>query len=219
MAYSRALGQRNALLGRIRAGGSSPATLATWDAELARHGFRLMADRAEAVALLGPGFAELAGQLGLPDGATLEYRPRSSAGDTDALAAELGERHQADLERGFTAHGPHRDDVRLAHAGRPLRQYGSQGQQRVALLALLFAEREVLREQRGRIPLMLLDDVMSELDASRRELLASLLRGGGQSLLTATELGHVPGAGRSGVDVIEVEAGTATVVANEVSRA
>ena len=78
------------------------------------------------------------------------------------------------------------------HGGRSLRQYGSQGQQRVALLALLFAERDVLRDERGTTPLMLLDDVMSELDGSRRGLLADLLRDGGQSLLTTTELSHVP---------------------------
>ena len=206
-AYSRALSQRNALVARIRAGGSSPATLDTWDAELARHGIQLMADRREAVTLLAPRFAELGALLGLPDVAALEYRPRSPAADADQLAAELRERRDADLDRGFTAHGPHRDDVRLMHGARSLRQYGSQGQQRVGLLALLFAERDVLREERGTTPLMLLDDVMSELDASRRALLAELLRDGGQSLLTTTDVGHVPDAGNAETRVIEVERG------------
>jgi DNA replication and repair protein RecF len=100
--------------------------------------------------------------------------------------------------------------LRLVHGGRSLRQYGSQGQQRVGLLALLFAERDVLREQRGTTPLMLLDDVMSELDASRRGLLADLLRDGGQSLLTTTEVGHVPDAEAEGTQVIEVERGAPT---------
>ena len=208
-AYSRALSQRNALLGRIRAGASSAATLDTWDAELARHGIQLMADRTEAVALLAPRFADLGTLLGLPEAVALEYRPRSGAGDPADLAAELAERRAADLDRGFTAHGPHRDDLRLAHGGRALRQYGSQGQQRVALLALLFAERDVLRDQRGATPLMLLDDVMSELDVSRRALLAELLREGGQSLLTTTEVAHVPDAGHAATRVIEVERGAA----------
>jgi len=206
-AYSRALSQRNALLARIRSGGSSAATLDTWDAELARHGIQLMADRREAATLLAPRFAELGTLLGLPEAVALEYRPRSSATDAEGLAAELAERRDADLDRGFTAHGPHRDDLRLVHGGRSLRQYGSQGQQRVGLLALLFAERDVLREQRGTTPLMLLDDVMSELDASRRGLLADLLRDGGQSLLTTTEVGHVPDADAEGTHVIEVERG------------
>ena len=92
-AYSRALSQRNALLGRIRAGASSPATLDTWDAELgAARPAQLMADRREAVTLLAPRFAELGTLLGLPEAVALEYRPRSAAGDAAGLAAELAER-------------------------------------------------------------------------------------------------------------------------------
>jgi DNA replication and repair protein RecF len=193
VAYSRALAQRNALLGRVRAGASNPAALDAWDAELARHGIRLMADRREAVGGLRVPFAELAGRLGLPAAAELRYRPRSDAGDEQGLADELAERRAADLERGFTAHGPHRDELQLLLDGVLLRSYGSQGQQRIALLALLFAERDVLAERRGRPPLMLLDDVMSELDTERRELLASLLRADGQAVVTTTEPGHVPG--------------------------
>jgi len=206
-AYSRALAQRNALLARIRSGTGAPASLPAWDAELARHGAQLMADRAAAVELLAPLFAQRGGQLGLPGPPALEYRPRSSAGDAEGLARELAERHPADLERGFTAHGPHRDDVRLAQSGRALRTYGSQGQQRVALLALLFAERDLLQAERGRPPLMLLDDVMSELDGERRHLLAEVLGSEGQSLVTTTDLDHVPGAASGGAAVIEVAGG------------
>jgi len=206
-AYSRALAQRNALLGRIRAGAAAADSLGAWDAELARHGADLMATRAEAVTLLAPRFTARAAELGLPDGAEIAYRPRSRAADADGLSAELLERRAADLERGFTAHGPHRDDVRLLHAGEPLRGFGSQGQQRVGLLALLFAERDLLAEERDRPPLMLLDDVMSELDASRRELLAGLLREDGQGVVTATELEHVPGHAGDGVAILHVAAG------------
>jgi DNA replication and repair protein RecF len=203
-AYSRALAQRNALLGRIRAGSAGPAALDAWDAELARHGVRLMEDRAEAVVGLRGRFAALAGRLGLPGRAELRYRRRSHAAAPEGLAAELAERRSADLERGFTAHGPHRDELQLLVADAPLRAYGSQGQQRVALLALLFAERDLLAERR-RPPLMLLDDVMSELDTERRELLVGLLRSGGQAVVTATEAEHVPGDTAS--EVVGVEAG------------
>jgi DNA replication and repair protein RecF len=192
-AYSRALAQRNALLGRIRAGACGPDALDAWDAELARHGVRLMADRGEAIDGLRAPFAELASRLGLPGAAELRYRPRSDATAEPGLAGELAERRAADLERGFTAHGPHRDELQLQLDGVGLRAYGSQGQQRTALLALLFAERELLAERRARPPLMLLDDVMSELDTERRELLAGLLRSGGQAVVTATEPEHVPG--------------------------
>jgi DNA replication and repair protein RecF len=204
-AYSRALAQRNALLGRIRAGACGPGALDAWDRELARHGIRLMEDRAAAVEGLRGLFSDLARRLGLPGGAELRYRPRSAANDVDGLAGELAERRSADLERGFTAHGPHRDELQLLLEGSSLRAYGSQGQQRTALLALLFAERELLASRRGRAPLMLLDDVMSELDSERRDLLAELLRSGGQAVVTATEPEHVPDVGQD--EVIRVSGG------------
>lgn len=191
--YGRALAQRNALVARIRAGRSPSSGLDPWDAELARHGALLISNRAGASELIGPAFARRSQDLGLPDAAALRYRPRSSAQSAEELRAELGSRREEDLSRGFSAHGPHRDELELTHGGRTLRAYGSQGQQRIALLALLFAERDVLVE-RGQAPLMLLDDVMSELDAVRRELLVGLVRGGGQAVITATEPEHVPGA-------------------------
>jgi DNA replication and repair protein RecF len=216
-AYSRALAQRNALVARIRAGNASPGALDAWDAELARHGTRLMADRAEAVDGLRPLYAELAERLGLPGSAELRYRPRSAATDADGLAAELAERRSADIERGFTAHGPHRDELQLLLGGASLRAYGSQGQQRAALLALLFAERTLLAERRARQPLMLLDDVMSELDSERRELLAGLLRSGGQAVITTTEPDHVPGTALAGGGLIRVENGALSGVARAVA--
>ena len=202
--YARALAQRNALVARHSV---APSLLEPWDAELARLGWELMLERGKAVDILAEPFARSAGELGLPERAELAYRPRSRAGSADELRAELAERHAADLQRGFTAHGPHRDELLLAHGGKPLRQYGSQGQQRIGLLALLLAEREVLMELRGEPPLMLLDDVMSELDAERRLRLADLLRGGGQALITATEAEHVPGSGEDGVVTINVQPG------------
>jgi DNA replication and repair protein RecF len=202
--YARALAQRNALVARHNV---APGMLDPWDAELARIGWELMQEREKAAAILAEPFARFAAELGLPEHAELAYKPRSHATGADELRAELAERHAADLQRGFTAHGPHRDELLLAHGSRPLRAYGSQGQQRVGLLALLLAERDVLMEARGRPPLMLLDDVMSELDAERRRRLAELLRGGGQALITATEAEHVPGAGEDGVVTITVEPG------------
>ena len=166
-----------------------------------------MADRARALELLAPGFEARASELGLLQAARLRYRPRSRAESPEGLAAELAERHEADLERGFTAHGPHRDDLELLHGDAGLRAYGSQGQQRVALLALLFAERDLLAAERGRPPLMLLDDVMSELDDARRELLSDLLRATGQALVATTDLDQVPGARDPEVRVVEVGGG------------
>jgi DNA replication and repair protein RecF len=207
-AYSKALAQRNALLARVRSGLAPAGALDAWDGELARQGVRLMEDRREAVGGLRAPFAELAGRLGLGGRAELRYRPRSEAVEVAGLAAELAERRGADLERGFTVHGPHRDDVSLVLDGSSLRAYGSQGQQRTALLALLFAERSLLAERRDRPPLMLLDDVMSELDRERRGLLVGLLREGGQAVITATEADHVPGPPPAAGGLVRVENGT-----------
>jgi DNA replication and repair protein RecF len=193
-AYAQALAQRNALLARVRAGRAPASSLPAWDAELARHGIALRDDRAAAIGLLEPRFAALAAALGLGEDGELRYRPRSRAADAAQLAAELAAHTASDLERGFTGHGPHRDDLALLRAGRELRAYGSQGEQRLALLALLLAERETLASTRRAVPLMLLDDVMSELDPERRAMLAGMLGGEGQSVITTTDLAHVPGA-------------------------
>jgi DNA replication and repair protein RecF len=191
--YGRALAQRNALLGRIRAGAAGPSSLDAWDRELADVGVQLIAARAAAVERLAPWFTRVAGELGLPGEGEVAYRPRSEAASAEAFAAALTERRSSDLARGYTGHGPHLDELRLRLAGRELRRYGSQGEQRAALLALLFAEREALVESGRPAPLMLLDDVMSELDPDRRRLLCERLeRGGGQSLITATEPGQLP---------------------------
>jgi DNA replication and repair protein RecF len=201
------LAQRNALLAGIRSGRASRSTLAAWDRELARNALSLAAHRAEVVELLAEPFAERAEQLGCSGQATLEYRPRSRAAGEDAFVAELQERLAHDLERGFSSHGPHRDELAIMRDGRELRVYGSQGEQRLALLALLLAERAVLAQERRRTPLMLLDDVMSELDAERRELLAHELSTAGQSVIATTDLSHVPGAGDASVTRLGISSG------------
>ena len=205
--YSRVLAQRNALLARIRSGGASQSTLTTWDRELAARALLLREDRAAAVAMLSEPFTSRAAQLGCSGEVTLEYRPRSSAGSEEEFLAELRERLPRDLERGFSVHGPHRDELAILRDRRELRVYGSQGEQRLALLSLLLAERAVLAAERRRSPVMLLDDVMSELDGDRRELLARELRAGGQSVIATTDLAHVPGAGDGGVTRLRVSPG------------
>jgi DNA replication and repair protein RecF len=202
--YLSALAQRNALLGRVRAGRVGADALAPWNLSVATAGVRLAADRAEAVALIADAFARHAQELGLTGSATLTYRRRSDATTPQQLAEEIAAKLDTDLARGHSTHGPHRDELVLARAGRTLRHYGSQGEQRLALLALLLAEREVLVEQRRQPLLLLLDDVMSELDSSRRSLLAEQLRSAGQSVVTATELEHVPGSNDAAVTRIAV---------------
>jgi DNA replication and repair protein RecF len=207
-AYAQALAQRNALISRVRAGRCGRDAVAAWDLELATHGVVLRDDRAAATEAVAERFERHAAGLGLSGGATLAYRPRTRAATAAELAAELGERLQDDLERGFTGHGPHRDDLVLRNEDRELRAYGSQGQQRLALLSLLLAERDALAAERDRPPLVLLDDVMSELDRERRERLADELRSGGQAVITTTDLAHVPGALAATVARVAVAGGS-----------
>jgi DNA replication and repair protein RecF len=206
--YARALAQRNALIARIRAGRASDSALDSWDLELARHALTLTADREAAVAAIATGFRDRCASLGLAGEATLEYRPRCKAQTPEEFVSQLRQHLQTDLERGFTTHGPHRDDLAILRDGRQLRAYGSQGERRLALLALLLSERATLASERGRAPLMLLDDVTSELDSGRREeLLADLDSWDGQSVIATTDLSHVPGATAASVMRLRVANG------------
>ena len=207
-AYAQSLAQRNAMIARIRSRGGSREALSAWNMQLARHGIALMADRRAAVEAVSRLLPEIAEELCLGAPARIAYRPRSHAQSSDELASELAVRTEGDLERGFTGHGPHRDELSLLRDARELRTYGSQGQQRLALLALLLAEREAIGSIRGTLPVMLLDDVMSELDHERRLALSWRLRAGdGQALVTASELEHIPGADASDVTAVGVSAG------------
>ncbi len=191
--FGQAVAQRNALLSRLAAGYGSPGDLGIWDAGFAAAAAPLVAARAGAVAELARPFAEASEELGLEDGA-LEYAPRAS-GSEDEIRIGLEERREQDVHLGRSSWGPHLDELKLTSAGRSLRRFGSQGQQRAALLALLFAERAALLEARRVIPLLLLDDVMSELDPGRRErLVARLGDDGGQVLITAADEESVPAA-------------------------
>jgi DNA replication and repair protein RecF len=206
--YAQSLAQRNALITRIRAGAGSRNSLHSWDAQLARQGLALMADRRAAIDAVSDAFERWCADLGLAGDPRLRYRPRSKASTIDELSDELRDRIEGDIERGFTGHGPHRDDVVLTREGRELRAYGSQGQQRLGLLSLLLAERDALGARRHTPPLLLLDDVMSELDRQRRRALVDLLRSSpGQSVITATDLDQVPGGEEAGVTRLAVAEG------------
>ena len=188
--YGQAVAQRNALLARLAGGYGSPDDLRIWDAGLAQAAAPLVEARAEAVAELSGPFAEASAELGLEAG-KLGYAPRA-AGTAEEIQAGLEERREQDIRLGRSSWGPHLDELKLTSGERSLRRYGSQGQQRAALLALLFAEREALLAARRVTPLLLLDDVMSELDPGRRELLVNRLGDGGQVLITAADEESVP---------------------------
>jgi DNA replication and repair protein RecF len=183
--YGGAVAQRNAALRRVSAGFSSPDALTPWTARVAELGARLAEARAEAVDAVAPRFTERAAELGLPEG-RIAYVGEPLT--PEALEARL----DRDLERGVTGLGPHLDDVAIECAARELRAYGSQGEQRLAVLSLLLAEAELLAERGPGPPLLLLDDVLSELDERRRAILAERIRGSGQTLVTATSADSLP---------------------------
>ncbi len=179
--YLAALAQRNAALRRVQFGHSSADALAPWTERIAELGAALVSQRRSTLQLLAPAFAERAGELGLR-GARLGYDAEPPT--TDELEARLSR----DLERGATGLGPHLDDVLIASGDRDLRQYGSQGEQRLAVLSLLLAEAELLPAP----PLLLLDDVLSELDLGRRRVLADRIATMGQTVITATHASALP---------------------------
>ncbi len=193
--FGQALAQRNALVARLASAGGSPAALDAWDAAFAEAASALVAARAEAVGELARPFSVAAEELGIPGESSLEYAPRAPA-SAEEIRIGLADRRDADLHLGRTSWGPHLDELKISAAGRSLRRYGSQGQQRAALLALLFAERDALLEARRVTPLLLLDDVMSELDGSRRERLVERLLAGGQAVVTAAAVDSLPEATR-----------------------
>ncbi len=200
--YGAAVAQRNAALRRVAGGFSSQEALSPWTERVAELGALLAAARTETVRELAPRFAERADELGLPDG-RLEYEGELLT--VEALEARLA----VDLERGVTGLGPHLDDVLVASGARELRAFGSQGEQRLAVLALLLAEAELLAERGPAPPLLLLDDVLSELDERRRGILADRIRGSaGQTFVTATSAGALPTAPDQ---LIEVTPGAARV--------
>jgi DNA replication and repair protein RecF len=183
--YGAAVAQRNAALRRVVAGFSSRDALVPWTEQVAALGRQLVESRSEVVSWLAPGFAERAGELGLP-AARMVYDGEPPT--VEALEARL----DRDLERGATGLGPHLDDVLLASGPRDLRSFGSQGEQRLTVLALLLAEAELISERRGFPPLLLLDDVLSELDSDRRRVLGERVLAAGQTLVTATQASSLP---------------------------
>jgi DNA replication and repair protein RecF len=183
--YAAAVAQRNASLRRVSGGFSSRDALAPWTEQAATLGRALVEARNEVIASLAPGFAERAGELGLP-AARMTYDGQPPT--VEALDSRL----DRDLERGSTGLGPHLDDVVLTSGSRDLRSFGSQGEQRLTVLSLLLAEAELIAERRGYAPLLLLDDVLSELDPARRLVLAERVQGAGQTLVTATQASSLP---------------------------
>ncbi|MGC4788506.1 DNA replication/repair protein RecF [Micromonospora sp. DT178] len=205
--YERVVKQRNALLRTAylarKTGGSRGgdlSTLAVWDTHLARHGAELLAGRLELVAALSPHVTKAYDAVAAGRGAAgIAYRPSVELAEptTDretlaaALTAALVESRAAEVERGTTLVGPHRDELALTLGPLPAKGYASHGESWSYALALRLAGYDLLRSD-GIEPVLVLDDVFAELDAGRRERLAELVGGASQLLVTCAVDEDVP---------------------------
>jgi DNA replication and repair protein RecF len=183
----RVLEQRNSLLKRIAAGEESIDVLEAWNQELVRIGGEIVAARAAAVHELEPEAARFHAEIAAGERLEIRYE-----GPPDNLAEAVHNSLAEDLKRGSTTVGPHHDDVRVLLGGHEARAYGSQGQQRTAVVSLKLAEASLMARRTGERPVLLLDDVLSELDGERRAALMRQVAGEGQVIITSVEAGPFP---------------------------
>lgn len=190
--YKRALEQRNALLKDSREWMKPAETFEVWEEQLAKHGSALRKHRQQYLEILQPSLAESHRHMGQGEALEVRYDLRDPATESEDLLRALAATRGQDVARGSTSPGPHRDDLAFTIDGRDVRLYGSQGQQRTAVIALKMATLEVTRAQFGAPPLLLLDDIFSDLDLTRRENLVKLvIAKAGQAVLTCTEAAAV----------------------------
>lgn len=210
-AYGAALAQRNAVLRRAKTGdGAAVGDAAPWEAQMAAAGAAVTRGRRQGVAMLAGPFAHWLTTLGGEAGGAVrrEASPArlDEVGDDgweDAFRAYLADRRGRDAAAGMTLAGPHRDDLWIGWGDFDARRLGSQGEQRTAALALLLAHRDILRDRAAR-PILLLDDVFSELDPDRRRALVEAVRDGGQTIITTADTGFRPDRDLPGAVVVRV---------------
>jgi DNA replication and repair protein RecF len=198
----RILEQRNSLLKRIAAGEAGTDELDVWNAELVRVGTEVVDARAGAVNELAPEAARRHAEIGAGERLQIEY-----LGPPEDMAAAVHNSLAEDLRRGTTSIGPHRDDLRVLLGDQDARGYGSQGQQRTAVVSLKLAEAELVGRRTGERPVLLLDDVLSELDLERRGALLRHVGGGGQVVITSVDVGPFPPDLIAKASIWNVEAG------------
>ncbi len=200
LTYNKILAQRNSLLKKIREGSTRTTGLALWNEQLAGAAARIVVKRLEVVKKLSAIAGKIQSALSsAEESLSIHYAPKGldeakfDSGLTSTLAARyhnmLNNCADLDVARGSTSIGPHLDDLNFLIDGRELRLFGSQGQQRTAVLSLKLSELEFLNEETGTYPVLLLDDVMSELDSARRRRLIDFLRQKHiQTFITAVEI-------------------------------
>lgn len=224
--YGRTLQQRNGLLRAIREEGASRDQLHFWDGAFLDAGGAIVAERRRLLGVLAAPLAEAHAEIAPDEAAeaplTLGYAtnapPLPGESPRDALARRLAETAEKEIWNGSTLVGPHRDDLVFELAGRDLSSFASRGQQRTAILALKLAELDLLSVLDGRPPLLLLDDVFSELDPERRSHLVRRIAALPQSFITTTTLDDLDPELRAIATSWEVRSGPEGAALAEVTR-
>jgi DNA replication and repair protein RecF len=215
--YEKVLTQRNSLLKRIREGQSRADELEFWDAEMATHGAVILQTRSEALGRLSVLAGEAHASLAPGEVLAVAYRPRVEAGGVEladegaageALRKALQRGQSRDIGAGMTLSGPHRDDVELVLDGVSASGYASRAQQRTVALALRLAEARFMLERRGEAPVLLLDDILSEMDAARRRSVLTDLGDMEQLLVTGTDSDRFPEDFAADAQLLRVEDGS-----------
>lgn len=214
----RVLEQRNNLLKDIRSGTAKSTGLAVWDRQLAEYAASVITRRERFIGLLRESAVRIYSLLTQQsERLEIAYRPspeealgRGEQEIGEMLTSLMASRTDADIARGSTLIGPHRDEVLLTVNGMPLREYGSQGQQRTAALSLKLAEVDLIERAVGEAPVALLDDVMGELDETRRRQVLSLVLGRCQTLVTTTHISEIAPEIRDQASVFELASGRVT---------
>jgi DNA replication and repair protein RecF len=218
--YVRTLQQRNGLLRAIREEGASRDELRFWDTAFLDTGAAVVSERRRVLGAIAGPLAEAHAEIAPDEAAearlTLSYAtnapPLPGESPREALARRLADTADKEVWNGSTLIGPHRDDLVFELAGRDLASFASRGQQRTAILALKLAELDLLTDLDGRPPLLLLDDVFSELDPERRSHLVRRIAALPQAFITTTALDDLDPGLRAIATVWEVRAGPAGAV-------
>ena len=222
--FDRLLTQRNHLLRRIREGAANRDELPYWDEEIARDGAVIFGRRARALDVISRLAQETHARLAPGEHLATHYRPRleplaidPAEAEEEAIAEAYRSALEASLSRdipaGMTLQGPHRDEVLFSLDNFPAAGFASRAQQRTIALSLRLAEAQFLRERRGDPPLLLLDDILSEMDASRRDSVLASLGEVDQMFVTGTDWDRFSGSFLDDASLFAVEAGSARPLA------
>jgi DNA replication and repair protein RecF len=207
--YKRAMEQRNVLLRDSRDRRHAAETFEVWEDQIAQHGASIRRFRNDFVAELGPFAESVHSEMGAGERLTLGYRTQDECLSYEQLLEGLAGGRLLDIQKGATSLGPHRDDLEIGVQTREARLYGSQGQQRTAVISVKLAVLSLMRDREGMAPLLLLDDILSDLDEARRRMLVDIVFSrADQAVLTCTEASAAGKEILSRAKLFEVSSGT-----------